>query len=622
MRVIEVIPIVKGITRPTLSYFSRDKFTPGDFVKAPVRSGMAMGIVEKSIDAQTAKSSLKKANFALKKISLVEEAGSLSIPFMKAAEDTANFYATTVGSVLGAVLPKLFLESPSLIGKPRKIAGASSKEIRVVQLTDKERFLEYRSIVRESFARNTSVLFVVPSKEDALRAKESLSVGIEDYVYSTVGKTPKTLKKLFVEARDMAHPILFITTPAYIAFDRHDLDTIILERENSRAYRTQSRPYINIKTFLEYYARAKGSTLIFGDSVLSIQSLWLERESVYTEFTPLTWRLKRDSETEIVDMRSKKNFHIFSQRLEDVVHRALAENKKIFLFGARKGLASTTVCGDCGSVLLCRNCSSPLVLHQSTNNPETAIYICHHCGVRRSSEIRCDQCQSWKLTPLGVGIERIAEECAKKFPDTEVLVLDKDHASTSKEAREIVKKFEENSRAILVGTELAFSYLNRVPIVAAASLDALLSVPDFYINERIFYLVTHLRELSTEKFLLQTRNAGTEILELAAAGNILDFYRKEISERAELRYPPFSIFIKVITEGRREQIEQKAVDLQHLFKHFEPHFILETRSNKDLQTLSMILRVPRDEWPDVDLKERLLLLSPDFLIKVDPESIL
>ena len=225
-------------------------------------------------------------------------------------------------------------------------------------------------------------------------------------------------------------------------------------------------------------------------------------------------------------------------------------------------------------------------------------------------------------TPLGVGIDRIEDECKEKFPDTEVFVLDRDHASTRARAKHIFKKFNTSPRAILVGSELALSTVSKIPVVAAVSLDSLFSIPDFHINEKVFYLITHLRELSTERFIIQTRNAGAEILEYAAAGNILDFYRGEIKEREELKYPPFSVFIKVSYEGKEEMVEKKASLLQSMFNYYEPHFTIEIGRNKSLRTLSMILRLPKSEWPNKALRDKLLLLTSDFLIKVDPESII
>jgi primosomal protein N' len=152
-------------------------------------------------------------------------------------------------------------------------------------------------------------------------------------------------------------------------------------------------------------------------------------------------------------------------------------------------------------------------------------------------------------------------------------------------------------------------------VVAAVTLDSLFSIPDFGMSERVFYLITRLREAASEALILQTRNAGESILLHAAGGNVLDFYREEIAEREETAYPPFSLFVKVTTSGTPEQIERKAAHLQSLFGEHHPHFTLG-------RELAMILRVPRSSWPSKAILSNLLLLTPDFLIKVDPESII
>lgn len=620
MQVVEVIPVVKGITKPTLSYFTKERFEPGSFVRIPVKSGSALGIVATSQDARRNKSELKSSSFALRKLSVPGRAGSLSKAFMLAVKDTANFYATSGGNVLSTLLPKILLADPKLIGYNNYEKYETEKEIKLVQLAEDERFREYRGIIRESFARGSSVLFIVPNKDDVIDASKKLSTGIEQYVFTATNYRSKELKKVFVEAKQLKHPILFITTPALVAFDRKDLGTIVLERENSRSYRSMRRPFISIKVFLERYAKTRGATLILGDSLLSLESLWKEREGEYSEFTPLTWRLKERASSEIIDMREHKDFEIFSSRLRNALTMNLAENKKSFVFAARKGLASTTICGDCASFLLCKNCGSPMVLH------EPPMYVCHHCGAKRSTETRCDTCQSWKLTPLGIGIEKVVQTLKNLFPETEIFVLDKEHTPTEAQAKRTAEAFKESIGGIMVGTELALPYLaktiKRIPLVASASLDSLFSIPEFGINERVFYLITRLRELAEDRFILQSRNAKSEILEYAVAGNVLDFYRTEIKEREELSYPPFSIFIKVSVEDTPENIERKAAHLQKLFLDKHPHFMLEKRKDENRHVLNMILRMKQSSWPSKELVERLLLLTPDFTVKVDPESIL
>jgi primosomal protein N' len=622
MQVVEVIPIAKGITKPTLSYFTSQTFEPGSFVKIPVRSGSALGIVTRSYNARGAKDELKKSSFSLKKLSKLEKTGNVSASFMRAIQSTADFYATTAGNILGALIPKIFLTSPKLLGASSKEKNKPFREVRLIQLPNEERFREYRGIIRECFAKETSVMLCAPTHSEAVDAFEILRSGIEEYAHLLSNKKPKELEVALKSAREEKHPVLCVITPAVISFHRTDLETIILERENSRSYRTLSRPYIHLRTFLKYFARESGKTLILGDAVLSLETLWREHEEEYTEVTPLTWRAKSTAHTEIIDTKTDK-FEILSQEVRNLISRALSTHKKIFLFGARKGLAPLTMCGDCGALLLCTNCQAPLVLHQKTNTEKDRMYICRHCGAKRSAETRCDTCNSWKLSPLGIGTDTIAEEVKKLFPTANVFVLDKDHSSTSSLAQKTFKQSASTENSILIGTEMALTYLKEIPYAAVISLDALFSIPDFGINERIFYLINRLREITTEEFVVQTRNAKQEVLRQASEGNILDFYRAEIQERQELRYPPFSLFIKVSTEGTQSQLEKKASYLQHLFKNHEPHFTIENRAQKaGSKKLSMILRLTRETWPVQEVSQALLLLPPDFLIKVDPDSIL
>jgi len=624
LKVVEVIPVVRGITKASLSYFTRENLDIGSFVKIPIKRGDALGLVIGTREVRTAKTDLKRANFTLKKLGK-SSGPALSRAFIRAAEKTAKYYATTIGSILSTVLGKVFLENPNLInpGIVRKKSSKPPKEILLIQLNDEERFREYKNLIRESFARNESVLFCVPTHEEAMRAFDLLSKGITNYAYITSDKTPLKLKEILKSATKETHPVLLVTLPTFVAFNRPDLKTIILERENSRAYRTLSRPFLNIKTFLKYLSKETGQTLIFGDSVLSIESLWQEKQGEYTELSPIKWRISHSSRSTLIDMKLQTKTSeslVFSEEMKLLFKKAVSEKRKIFLFALRKGFSPSTVCADCGSVLSCKNCGAPLVLHSTMKNNRT--YVCHACRAKRSAETRCDTCQSWNLTPLGLGIDKIAEVIHEMFPDIPLFILDKEHAPTRKKASVIAKKFAEEKGGIILGTELAFLYLERVPYVGLISLDSLFSIPDFSIHERIFYLITRLLEISEVETIIQTRNIGKEILSFAEQGNVLDFYRKEVTEREELKYPPFSVFIKITSEDTQKNIEKKATYLKGLFSEHEPNVILGRGMESGQLIVSMILRLPKNNWPDDTILNKLLLLTPEFSIKVDPESIL
>jgi primosomal protein N' len=618
MQVVEVTPIVKGITSPTLTYFSKESFAPGDFVRVPVRSGNALGIVLKTSPASLSKSALKGSTYSLKKLVSASHSDKLSTAFMRAAEKTAEYYAATTGSILGALISKTFLESPDLLGRSIE-TEKKFPNIKLLQLSDDERWLEYKSFIREALAQQTSVLFLVPTREEALRAHKIISAGVKEYVFCPLTVKPSKIPELIKKARSEKHPIVFIATPTYLAFDRNDLKMVIVERENSHAYRSYTRPNINCKKFFEFLAEESGCNLVLGDTILSLETLWKSRQGLWPENAPLSWQITYPSTSDIVNIKERR-FEIISPELKELIGGVLNEGKSIFLFGVRKGLAPSTICGDCGSLLLCENCRAPLVLHEKANGQR--LFRCHRCGTIRSAETKCDNCGSWKLRALGIGVDKIAEEITELFPTAPLTVIDKDHAPTEAKAKALIKKFELTG-GILVGTELGTLYLHRVPAVAVVSLDSLFAIPDYAINERIFSLLGRLRQLASHHFLLQTRNAGTEILNSALSGNVLEFYRSEIKEREELSYPPFSLFIIVRITGSREALEKRAAYLQNLFSTYSPHFTIDSRLQKTQhQRLNMLIRIKRADWPNNELRTKLLLLSPEFLITVDPDTLL
>src|SRR3954465_3323767 len=108
-KVVEVVPILRGLPKPTLSYFYRGPIEEGEFVSIEVRSTPTLGIVSKVSHARTLKSDLKSAGFALRKLGKSLPGLGLSSSFVRAAERAAEYYVTTPGKMLASLVPKMFL---------------------------------------------------------------------------------------------------------------------------------------------------------------------------------------------------------------------------------------------------------------------------------------------------------------------------------------------------------------------------------------------------------------------------------------------------------------------------------------------------------------------------------
>ncbi len=250
--------------------------------------------------------------------------------------------------------------------------------------------------------------------------------------------------------------------------------------------------------------------------------------------------------------------------------------------------------------------------------------MCHKCGERRSAKEVCVVCGSWRLTPLGVGIDRVALEIEEKFPHIDVIKIDADSTKTPIQIQKALLAFTSKPGSILLGTEMALLHLrDKIEHVAVASLDSLFALPDFRIQEKIMYTLARLRNTAARSILVQTRKPEEKVFEYGLKGNLSDFHRATLDERRQFAYPPFSILIKITLEGDKKEISEEMASIQTLLTSYPidifPAFTSTVRGKSVIHGL---IKIDRNLWPDHTLIEKLRSLSPSVKVKIQPESLL
>jgi primosomal protein N' len=633
MYILSVSPIVKSTKVEAFSYFSKEKVLPGKIVSIPLRNKLVKGLVLDCKDFKENKAELRQSEFALKKIRGVSSNFIFSPEFLEACHKTAEYFATSKGAILTSITSKTILEGAEKIIQKEKESELPKKEGGkfIIQSSDKERFQDYKSIIRGRFAKKGSVFFCVPTTEDVEIAKEQLTKGIEA---NTVCLSSRLSKKEIIENWNFAikneKPVLIIATGTFLSIPRHDIRTIIVERENSHAYRTLNRPYLDIRKFAEFLAKEIGSEIIFGDLMLRSETLKRFEENELFEFSPIRFRFVTTAVQKLIDIRFEKTvtqneFSFISEFVEDLLNKSQKENKRVFLLTSRKGLAPMIVCGDCGQIVTCDHCSAPMVLYGKNAREKENFLKCRKCGVVRSAGVKCKKCDGWRLNTLGAGIEAVAEEIKKKIPEKEVLILDKDHAKTPVQVKKIVNKFYEEPASILIGTEMALLYLHeQIDRTVIVSVDAMFSMPDFRIRERILNILMKTKDLARESFIIQTRHAEDLLFRHALDGNLAEFYRFEFAERKKYDFPPFTTIIKISSMRSTENALQNDFNfLEEVFKGYDfNYYPAFTERVKGKYIMNGIIRVEKSKWPNEELRQKLINLDPQYDIVIDAESIL
>ncbi len=657
MYIISVTPFSKGIKKESLSYFSSKPIEPGKIVTVPLRKSSARGLVIKCSDGKNFKQQLKKATFEIKKIKGVAKNSLLSQVFILAAQETANFFATSPGAIIGSLVPKKVLDEPNKFQyksyscdkktnakKEDSVRSTTTSPKYIIQSPDSERYSDYKSLIRTQFAKNKSVFFCVPTIEDTFYADSILSKGIEKSTYVFHSKTTKQqIEKNWNNITTSARPVLIICTGSFLSIPRNDIGAVIVERENSGAYRTLNNPFFDIRRFAEIYAQNAGALLIFGDLLLRAETLWRYDQQEFIEYTPIKFRSLNTARGKVIDMKKvrkqikgkKSEYQILSEQLEDLLLDAHNKSKKTFLLASRKGLSPVVVCNDCGEIVKCDHCSSPVVLYAgkisngttSHSDPRIAEnhFKCHHCSSTRSAGETCKNCGGWNLNMLGCGIDKVVEKVAELVPEDNLFILDKDRARTHKKARDIIQKFKDSPSGVLIGTEMALLYLNEeIENVGVVTVDSMFSIPDFQIKERILNILLRAKSKALDNFYIQTRNSDNPVFDEAVKGNLADFYRQEFIERKKFNYPPFSILIKI--SGFSESRKKLEKDFGGIANFLSPTKIQVypafTEIIKGKFRINGLIRIPRDEWIDKNLSDKLRQLPNQFRVEIDSQSVI
>lgn len=653
MFIATVIPLSKNIQKENLTYFTAKEIPLGSIVSVPVRSKMVDALVIELDNVSNLKGGVKDADYQLKKIDTVKGMAPFRQSFFEACVRMQKYYATTTGSIIDAMLPNIFLEKYSELKKPKTIPDGNNTNLAceklIFQALPSDRLSWYRTLVREAFAKKQSVFVCVPTEYDIDTYYNAFSKGIEQYVFRFHGNlNKKNLISDYNKAITEEHAVIIIGTGMFLSIPRYDIKTIIVEHESSESYKGIRRPYADMRSFAEVLAETEGSRIIFGDTLLRPETLQRHENKELGEVASPLFRLPSVERQIILDMKEEVNekgtqtFTVLGETTKKMIEYAQAHDESVFLFTVRKGLAGVTVCGDCGDTMLCNYCKVPIVLYKKrntkdTNTTEERIFMCNKCGRRETAKARCQKCDSWNLAPLGIGTDRVKEEIEKLFPQAVIVQIDKEATPTEKDIKIAKLKIENTKNIILIGTEMAFSSIkDKFTHSTIVSLDGLLSIPSFNMNQKILHIIEKMSLITERNMIIQTRIPETPILQHVLAGNVLPLYREDLKEREAFGYPPYKRLIKITFTGNARDGEKARNYLEEVFAEYDPQIFSAFAGRvKGEYVINTVLKIDPKIWPfppktnsfqsnkeTLDLNDRLLSLSPAFLINIDPEDLL
>ncbi|RMG71126.1 MAG: primosomal protein N' [Chloroflexi bacterium] len=273
-------------------------------------------------------------------------------------------------------------------------------------------------------------------------------------------------------------------------------------------------------------------------------------------------------DVKVIDMREELkagNTDMFSLALKDALDDVLKQGQQAILLLNRRGASTYVFCRDCGYVVICPRCDTPMTYHEYGNQLK-----CHHCGYITLPPDRCAACGSGRIKYFGAGIQQVEAVLQNHFPLVRSLRWDSDTAAKTGEHDLILQRFLNHQADVLIGTQMIAKGLDLplVTLVGVVSADVGLNLPDFRAAERTFQLLTQVagragRGLLGGQVILQTYQPEHYAIQAASKHDYQAFYEREIAKRYELGYPPYRQLVRVLFRHERESTVKMQAEHAH-----------------------------------------------------------
>ncbi len=333
-----------------------------------------------------------------------------------------------------------------------------------------------------------------------------------------------------------------------------NLGLIVVDEEHESAYKQQDGVTYHARDMAVLYGNVGKFPVVLASATPSLESVVNVDRGRYGS-VKLADRHGRPElpEIKLIDMRLEDMAAgtWLSRPLIEEVRKTLDGGDQALLFLNRRGYAPLTLCRACGHRLDCPNCAASMVEHRFRR-----ILMCHHCGHQDAMPKTCPKCGAEeKMVPVGPGVERLAEEALKLFPDARMTILSSDFAR-GEMLRKMIREVEDGTHNLIIGTQLVakghhFPHLTFVGVVDA---DLALESSDPRAGERTWALLAQVagragRGAKPGHALVQTYAPQHPLMQALTKGDREAYFAQEKLIRENNALPPYGRLAAIVVSG-------------------------------------------------------------------------
>ena len=347
------------------------------------------------------------------------------------------------------------------------------------------------------------------------------------------------------------------------------LGIIIVDEEHETSYKQDETPRYHGRDTAIVRAAQAGAVVVLGSATPSLESFHNAVSGKYT-YARLDTRFgnRALADVETIDMREVFKRHgkqqTFSDELKAAIAEAFERGEQVMILLNRRGYSSFAMCRSCGESIHCPNCDVTLTYHRYNQSLQ-----CHYCNYIRPAPRVCPACDGQYIHYVGEGTEQLEAKLRELFPEKTIARVDRDTTRRRGSLEHLLMEFAGGTIDLIVGTQMiakGHDFPN-VTLVGVISVDAGLCLPDFRAAERTFQLLTQVAGRAGRgdlrgRVIIQTYHPEHYSLVCARAQDYDEFYRREISFRRSMHYPPFTALINICVHDKEfDRTSNTAADL-------------------------------------------------------------
>ncbi|MCM8822012.1 MAG: hypothetical protein NC831_04270 [Candidatus Omnitrophica bacterium] len=428
-------------------------------------------------------------------------------------------------------LPQNVLEMMNVYAKNTSIVKFSTPE-------KKKNFLSQAPV-----ACSGSCLMVFSNQLDAKRYYEILRPFYGNRVIFLTGEMRKTEKTIRWKRILNEKNLIVIGTRFCLFSPVSDLSLVIVDEPSEYGHKENKDPRYNSREVALMISEILKIPVIFTVFQPDVTDVFMikSKNAALVEIGEKNGNVK----VVISQIQDQSQKQILTDISKHLLEKTIIEKNKVVIIHNIKGYARLVICKKCHSVFACQKCGGYVV-------PVSDRYVyCSICKKLADIPKKCPVCKGGTPGIRQPGIQKLIEVLKTIYPDFKAGTI------TETEGGDF-------SPEILIGTQGIVQHLEKISpgLVIFANADTIAARSVFRSEEKFFLLVGKIRTFLQPQngtIVIQTRNPGLDVYGDVVRNDYEGFYKRELSIREKLMFPPYGDLIEIGFYGNNWKRNKDAV---------------------------------------------------------------